>query len=121
MSIKFMLFQVFKNNPGEALEFWLAFNLRWLCRSYSLPWAITWLAIAVPLLSGWSKLPPFLKGCAWILPIHTMILLFVGRIEEMRVYYELLPIILVLSLPGLAKLMDLKLTPLHTEKSPRLQ
>ncbi len=98
MGIRFTLVRVFKDHPGEWLEFHLWRNLS-LMQShthlfYCLFGVLFILAIAVPY--RWRESPFFLRDAFWIGFILFFLDLFFGFLDELRAFYEVYPIAFLL-------------------------
>lgn len=114
--IKFVLFYAFSNNPGVITEFHLVENTYIiLLRILGHP-VITvgsWLILAFAVFYRWREKPEFLKYSLWIfLPLFLLYLLF-GNYGELRVFYEVFPIFVLLiahTIASLAKINLIKTT-----------
>jgi hypothetical protein len=99
-SIKFGLFLFFKDNPGAFFEFHLFdYNipiLKDILNTYSLSTVITLITVFVLIFYKWSEKPLFLKNAFWATLPLLPITLFVGVIDEKRVFLEIYPTIVLL-------------------------
>lgn len=60
---------------------------------------LSWANFAwVLIFPSWKKKDVFLRRLAWLIPIHILIMLFVGILFEKRIYFELYPIVMALAL-----------------------
>ena len=117
--VRGLLLWSFRNNPGEAIALHLSRNAQvlampgnwflfrpvtgWLIlpRGFNLLYVLGFVAS----LFAFKKAPQFLKDAFWIaLPFAVLTWLF-GYVDEMRVYYELLPIVALVLFSGLYRLM----------------
>lgn len=80
----------FRDNPGPFMEFHLFdHNLSVLAGGYGWSPFLLLALLAFVLLYKWNQKPPFLKAAlVFTLPALLVISLFVGWIDEWRVYYE---------------------------------
>jgi predicted benzoate:H+ symporter BenE len=113
--IKFVLFLIFINNPGTVSEFHLVENSYkillqiWL---HPILTGLNWIALAFFVFYHWTEKPDFLKYCLWIyLPLFLLYLLF-GNYGELRVFYEVFPIIVLLIAQTISSLAGIKLKPI---------
>ena len=114
ITIKAILGSMYAANPGEALEFshagtqspHLVSNLDILTTLSNLLTVLScfgFLWVLIPLF--WRRLSDqFLRQVLWIVPPFVLSLLLFGNINEMRVYAEMLPVVLV---PALLIITDL--------------
>jgi hypothetical protein len=113
------LFWYFRNNPGEPIALHLFRNVQvlavpgnwflfrpvteWLVlpRGFNLFYVLGFIASLFAL----KRAPQFLKSACWVvLPVLVLTWLF-GNVDEMRVYYEILPIVALVLFSGLYRLM----------------
>ena len=88
---------IFRNNPGSSLEFHLFdHNLALLHPPYSLLTLGAGLALSLLVFYKWNEKPSFLKSGIWILVLLFIATLFFGFLDELRDYYEVYPILLLL-------------------------
>lgn len=92
---------LFRDNPGTSVEFHLGHNL--MLRPYDFSQITTFVVIAVLCARNWAYKPPFLKNAVWILLPLVGLTLFFGLLDEYRDYYEVYPIILLLTAPAIAE------------------
>jgi hypothetical protein len=108
LCIKTVLTVIFIHNPGSIIEMHLFdHNLR-LFKLYPPVTIGIWLAIGATLaflvFYRWSEKPRFLRDAMWMcIPLGLGILLF-GFADELRVYYEVYPVIFLLAFDGLCSL-----------------
>ena len=104
--IKILLFILFFDNPGGIVEFHLIDRNYLLFNGYSLTTFVVLLIITLTIFSGWSEKPKFLKDALWIgIPLLILTLLF-GFFDELRDYYEVLPVIILLISYSIAKILN---------------
>jgi hypothetical protein len=113
------LFWHFRNNPGEALAVhlfrnaqvlavpgnWFLFRpvTNWLVlpRGFNLLYVLAFILSLFAL----KRAPRFLKYAYWIVPPVFVLTWLFGNVDEMRVYYELLPIVALVLFGALYRLM----------------
>ncbi|MCX6840793.1 MAG: hypothetical protein NTX53_00625 [candidate division WOR-3 bacterium] len=117
--VRGLLLWSFRNNPGEPIALHLFRNAQvigvpgnwfrfrpvtdWLVlpTGFNLLYVLGFVASLFTL----KKAPQFLKDAFWIaVPLFVLTWLF-GNVDEMRVYYELLPIVVLVLFGGLYRLM----------------
>lgn len=103
--IKIVLSITFKSNPGTFVEFHLLDYNKILLNGYNL---ITFLALLfLFLLIGfkWKEKPRFLKDTLWIAVPLFLLTLFLGFFNELRDYYEVYPVLVLLIGYSIARLL----------------
>jgi hypothetical protein len=100
LSIKATLTAIFMHNPGTVVEFHLFDHNLQLLGFYPAKTIALWLGIGIVLAMlifyRWSDKPQFLRNGMWIcIPLLLFILLF-GFADELRVYYEIYPIVFLM-------------------------
>lgn len=110
--IKLGLQVAYSDNPGGAVEHHFHRNLD-LLRTYSIGTAVGALVLATLIGVRWSEAPRFLRTALWCLPVLVGLTLFLGYLDELRDYYEALPVIVLLVAHGIARLIgvDIKVVP----------
>jgi hypothetical protein len=97
------------DNPGGFVEFHLIDRNYLLFNGYSLVTFVVLLIIVLSIFSRWNEKPKFLKDSLWIgVPLLILTLLF-GFFDELRDYYEVLSIIILLISFNIAKILDVEL------------
>lgn len=102
---------VFKDNPGSFVEFHLWENLKHLANplnyfrfdAFGWPTGLNILLIGTLgylVWYGWKNKPKLLRQSLWILPCLFVLAIFMGKIDEMRMYYESLVIVFPLAYAG---------------------
>lgn len=102
--VKASLGMLYAGNPGAAFEFyhvgttdphWRT-NLQMLVSAPHLLLILSSFGFAwVIVLAGWRQLQdPFLRKALWIVPPYLLLVLIAGNVNEIRVYGELLPVIM---------------------------
>jgi hypothetical protein len=109
VSIKILLYSIFINNAGGFVEFHLIDRNYLLFNGYSLTTFVVLLIILLTIFSRWNEKPKFLRNSLWIgVPLLILTLLF-GFFDELRDYYEVLPIIILLISFNIAKIVGVEL------------
>jgi len=95
LAIKGGLTWVFRGNPGSFVEFHLLdHNLAWLLGGWSVTEVIVILILVPLVFIRWNQKPPFLRiAFLGIVPILVFFALFIGFIDEWRIYYEAYPVV----------------------------
>lgn len=97
VAIRLLLMYQFRNNPGGAVEFHLIDkNFQLLLESYSLTTALTWFIVGLLIFYDWPQRPVFLKHGLWIAVPLLITTMFFGFLDELRDYYEVYPIVILL-------------------------
>ncbi len=105
--IKAILFNIYRNNPGSFLEYHLFDHNIGLLKSYPVSTLFVWTAISILVIYKWKEKPLFLKrALIIIIPIFIMCLFF-GIIDELRVYYEVYPIVVLLIAYSICKILNI--------------
>ena len=106
---KILLLILFMDNPGGFVEFHLLDRNYLLFNGYSLSTFVVLLIIFLSIFSRWDEKPKFLKDALWIgIPLLILTLLF-GFFDELRDYYEVLPIIILVISFNIAKILGVGL------------
>jgi hypothetical protein len=109
-AIKIILLILFKNNPGGFVEFHLIDRNYLLFNGYSLITFITLLIIVLSIFSKWNEKPKFLKDSLWIAFPLLFLTLFLGFFDELRDYYEVFPVVVLLISFNIAKILGVNLS-----------
>jgi len=110
--IKVAVTLIFRDNPGSFLQFHLDHNF-YLLKPYPLSSVVVPFALAVLVYHKWSEKPTFLKESLWILVPLFSIGLFFSYLDEGRSFYELYPILVLLTCYSLAKILDVGIVTLE--------
>ena len=127
-----LLFWYFRDNPGDTVAVHLFRNAQVLAvpGNWFLFRPVTnWLVLPtgfnllyvlgfVASLFMLKRAPRFLKDAYWIVPPVFVLAWLFGNVDEMRVYYELLPIVSLVLFGGLYRLMGYAARPSTDEASP---
>ncbi|MEJ2104373.1 MAG: hypothetical protein P8X47_07340 [Ignavibacteriaceae bacterium] len=109
LTVKILLFILFRNNPGGFVEFHLIDRNYLLFNGYSLITFVILLIIILSIFSRWNEKPKFLKDSLGIaIPLIILTLLF-GFFDEWRDYYEAFPIIILLISYNIGKILGVEL------------
>jgi hypothetical protein len=92
---------IYPNNPGQgAIQLTLEDNLHFLLQPggwfWVLPnWGLTWILALI----GYRRLEDqFVKRALWVIGPVFIVMLLVGKVDELRIYTELTPIVLTTAL-----------------------
>jgi len=107
--VKIFLYSVFLNNPGGFVEFHLIDRNYLLFNGYSFTTFVALLIIFLAIFSHWSSKPKFLKDSLWIAIPLIILTLFFGFFDELRDYYEVFPIVILLISFNIAKILSVDL------------
>jgi len=110
--VKVALSFAFRDNPGAFVEFHLIDHNLAVLKSYSLSTSMFWLGVGLLVFFRWSEKPEFLRRGIWIPVVLLVFALFLGYIDELRGYYEALPVLLLLVAQNVAAVIGVELTPL---------
>lgn len=108
-TIKIVLYFLFQNNPGGLVEFHLLDRNYLIFNGYSLSTFIVFLIIILATFSKWKAKPKFLKDALWIAVPLIILTFFLGFLDELRDYYEVLPIVLLLITYNIAAFFGIEL------------
>jgi len=109
ISIKILLYILFLDNPGGFVEFHLLDRNYLIFNGYSLITFVVWLIIIIATFSKWKVKPKFLKDALWIALPLVIFTLFLGFLDELRDYYEVFPIVLLLVTYNIAHIFGIEL------------
>lgn len=127
-----LIFWHFRNNSGEAIAVHLFRNAQvlavpgnWFLFRPVTNWLVLPMGFNVLYVLGFTlslfalrRAPRFLKNAYWgVLPVVVLTWLF-GNVDEMRVYYELLPIVTLVLFGVLYRLMGYSAAPASAELGP---
>jgi hypothetical protein len=96
ISVKVLLYFLFINNPGSFVEFHLIDRNYLIFNGFTLTGFMVWFTIGLMTFSKWQKKPEFLKDALWIGVPLIILTFFLGFLDELRDYYELYPIVILL-------------------------
>jgi len=103
--VKIFLYMVFSNNAGGFVEFHLVDRNYLIFNGYSLSTFVVLLLIILTLFSKWKQKPKFLKDALWIAVPLIILTFFFGFFDELRDYYEVFPVIVLLISFNIAKIL----------------
>ena len=117
--IKLLITLVFRNNPGSVVQFHLFDHNLQLLNFYTVTDILIFVVsvLLIALLAGlkWSEKPAVIKYGLWIIvPLIVLAMLF-GFVEELRDYYEVYPILLILVVHSIYRLCGIKLMKIETQ------
>ena len=108
-AIKILLYILFMNNPGGFIEFHLIDRNYLLFNGYSLTTFVVLLIIFLSIFSKWNEKPKYLKDALWIAVPLLILTLFLGFFDELRDYYEVFPIVVLLISFNIAKILGVEI------------
>ena len=108
--VKILLHFLFINNPGGFVEFHLFDRNYLLFNGYALITFVVLLIIILSVYSKWSEKPKFLKDSLWIAVPLLILTLFLGFFDELRDYYEVFPVVVLLISFNIAKILGVELS-----------
>jgi hypothetical protein len=108
--VKILLYTLFNNNPGGFVEFHLIDRNYLLFNGYSLMTFVTLLIVLLSIFNKWNEKPKFLKDSLWIALPLLILTLFLGFFDELRDYYEVFPVVVLLISLNIAKILGAELS-----------
>lgn len=107
--IKIALYLIFMNNPGVFSEFnFFEYNLPYILSPFEIGIVVTYIFFFVLLFYQWKDKPVFLRQAIWLALPLAFLSLTIGVIDEIRVYYEIYPIVVLLASHTIAKWIGFK-------------
>lgn len=110
IAVRYIIMSAYQANPGGPFEFQGWNNIAILFHPARLIKVLPfYLAYGLLVRHDWRQKPPFLRSAflATFVPF-VVFFFFVGVIDELRIFYEVFPLILLLSLPSFLKIFDPK-------------
>ncbi len=98
-AVKGSLWLIFRGNPGSVVEFHMLDHNLGLARHVALPTFLSWTGVVFLVGAGWRENPLFLRNALWMLVPLVILTGFLGFLDELRDYYEVYPVVLLLVLP----------------------
>lgn len=96
-----------RDNPGAALTNQLAHNLRTL-KPMPFELLAVWGAIAGFTFAEYSRKPRLLHSAIWMLPPLLLGMIPFGQLEELRIYYEVYPVVVLLMAHSIGRAMQVQ-------------
>jgi hypothetical protein len=109
ISIKVLLYFLFIDNPGGFVEFHLIDRNYLIFNGFTLATFVVWFAIGMMTFSKWQEKPKFLRDAMWIGVPLVVLTFFLGFLDELRDYYELYPIVILLITFNIGKFLGVDL------------
>lgn len=110
MAVRGVLALVYSHNPGTNFVVFVSENLRFLAQTGSFRWWYFVVTIAVLTsltVYRWSEKPVFLRWCFASSALILVALDFLfGLLRETRLFFELIPLVFFLAVPGIASLYN---------------
>ena len=107
--VKILLYVVFINNPGGFVEFHFIDRNYLIFNGYSLMTFVVLLIIFLTIFSKWNEKPKFLKDALWIAVPLIILTFFFGFFDELRDYYEVFPVMVLLISFSIAKILGVEI------------
>ena len=107
--VKMLLYFIFLNNAGGFVEFHLIDRNYLVFNGYLLSTYIMLLIIFLGIFSRWNEKPRFLKDSIWIAIPLIILTFFLGFFDELRDYYEVFPVIILLISLNIARILGVEL------------
>jgi hypothetical protein len=107
---KVILSFTFSDNPGSFVEFHLLDYNKILLNGYNLITFSALLFLVLLVSHNWKEKPQFLKNSLWIAIPLFLLTLILGFFNELRDYYEIYPIIVLLIGSTVAKIIGLDIS-----------
>jgi hypothetical protein len=106
ISIKLTLAWIFHSNPGSFVELQLKRNIQWLAHGWTFTDVTVFLGIILIICFDWKKKPEFLRlSLIYILPPVLFLALFLGWLNEWRIFYEVYPIVFGLGVDSFIRIV----------------
>ena len=106
--VKILLYFIFINNAGGFVEFHLIDRNHLIFNGYSLNTFVVLLIIFLGIFSRWKEKPKFLKDALWITLPLVILTFFLGFLDELRDYYEVFPIVILLISLNIARILNVE-------------
>lgn len=105
IAIRIMLSLLYNHNPDNFLHFHLVNSILFLPHWLTFGVQVIVAIMMLLLLHNWSRKPALLKNALWMfVPLFVLTLPFSG-LDEIRVFYEVYPVVMLLIFPSLAKIL----------------
>ncbi len=108
--IKVILSITFFDNPGSFVEFHLLDYNKILLNGYNLLTFSSLLFLLLLVGYKWKEKPVFLKDSLWIVIPLFLLTLFLGFFDELRDYYEIYPVVVLLIGYSIAKIFGVDIS-----------
>ena len=107
-AVKIGLYAAYRDNPGALVEVHLPKHNLEVLGAYPLSALFGWCGLTLLLFYKWREKPLFLQQAVWIVPPLIVLTFLFGYIDELRDYYEVYPVVLLLLLHSISKVWDFK-------------
>jgi len=104
--VKVGLQVMFRENPGNVVDFNFGHNLR--LSPYGFAQFGAFIALALLCARNWAEKPAFLKSAVWMLLPLVGLTFFLGYMDEYRDYYEIYPVVVFLVVPVAAEFLHIE-------------
>lgn len=112
--LKSILFMIYKNNPGVLFEFHLKENIYYFYALYNYGYVAAMIVLMLLIFYKYSEKHIFLRNSIIIMIPLLVLHLFFGLLPEIRVYYEIYPVLLLLICHTMADIIKVKFEVLRT-------
>ncbi|MBU0679244.1 MAG: hypothetical protein KJ626_14170 [Verrucomicrobia bacterium] len=110
IGIQVLVLVLFRDNPGGHTENYLLPHLRQLLRAYSFSKAFTTVAVLLLVFNRWGEKPLVLRYASLMfIPLYVLFVPY-GYMGEIRVFYEVFPVVLLLAAQSVAHLLGGEVT-----------
>lgn len=105
IAIRILLSLLYNHNPNNFLHFHLVNSILFLPYWLTFGVQVIVAIMILLLLHNWSRKPALLKNALWMfVPLFVLTLPFSG-LDEIRVFYEVYPVVMLLIFPSVAKML----------------
>ncbi|MGB5287792.1 MAG: hypothetical protein WBN42_04830, partial [Ignavibacteriaceae bacterium] len=108
--VKILLYFIYLNNAGGFVEFHLIDRNYLIFNGYSLVVFVVLLIIFLGIFSRWDEKPKFLKDALWIAVPLIILTFFLGFLDELRDYYEVLPVVILLISMNIGRILGVEVS-----------
>ncbi|MFP4368031.1 MAG: hypothetical protein ACLFR2_00470 [Candidatus Kapaibacterium sp.] len=108
--IRSIIMLIYMNNPGVPAEFnFFEFNFPYLFSPHSVPGVMSFIMLVILLFYRWKEKPKFLREALFMgIPLLALAI-FWGVIDELRIFYEIYPVLVLLATHTIAGLTGYRL------------
>lgn len=115
--VRLVLLYFFHDNPGKFFYLTLL-NHNLTMPPYQMGSAVGFLFVVLMILYRWAEKPLFIKCGLWMVVPLIVLCFFYGWLDELRDYYEIYPIVLLLMAHTIGEILAWKATPRMTQTTP---
>ena len=104
--VRLVLLYFFHDNPGASILNNMLMRHNLLLKPYTMMGVYSFLIVVLMVLYKWDEKPIFLKcGLLMLIPLLSLCLFF-GYIDELRDYYEVYPVVILLMAPTIGEILQ---------------